>query len=603
MTSEQPQSAAAIYRRLLTYASPYWKVFLLAVFSMVIYATTDVALAELLREMVGGKQDQYQHSYTLFDSYLNDFLDDRPSAARGWYVSIIREYAPWLIVLLFMVRGLFGFVTTYGMAWIGRMSIYNIRKEMFVHITMLPSRFYDKQTSGQLISKFTFNTEQVAQAVTNAVTILIRDTLTAIILLAYLLYLNASLTIILIVFAPLIIWLLSKLGRRFRKISKRIQDAMGEVTNTLQESIDGQKEIKIFGAQQAECEHFDRVNRTNRKQNLKLMATMAASVPVIQFLAAIAVASIVYLLMNSDVKTGDFIAYITAMMFLMAPLKRLTSVNAAIQKGIAAASSIFDLLDEKMEKDTGTLSPERIKGDIEYQAVSFAYSKDAEQVLNNINFKVNAGQTVALVGKSGQGKTSLVHLLTRFYDIDSGRILIDNICISELSLMALRKQVSIVSQHVTLFNDTIANNIAYGSDKSPQRDAIINAAKAAHALEFIETFTDGFDTIVGEKGSRLSGGQKQRIAIARAIFKNAPILILDEATSALDTESEQNVQSGLKELQQNRTTLVIAHRLSTIEKADVILVLDSGAIVESGTHTALLAKNGYYAKLHHDKFE
>ncbi len=583
MTGQQPQSGVLLYRRLLRYATSYWPVFLVAVVAMAVYSTTDMLIARFMGELVETLKK-------------TDAASTREAAGR--FVSV-----PLYFVLLFLARGVFGFLSTYGMAWIGRMTIYKLRREMFRHLVDLPSGYYDKQTSGQLISKFTFNTEQVSQAVTSAVTTLIRDTLTALILLAYLFYLDVRLTLILLIFGPMIILLLAYLSRRFRRISKRIQHSMGDVTSILQEAIEGQKVVKIFRGKDKEVAQFEKVNRANRNQNLKLMVTTAASVPLIQLLAAIPVSYIVYLLIQSDSSPGEVIAYITAMLLILAPLKRLTSVNATLQKGIAAATGIFDLLDEKAEADTGGLAVQTVSGKVEYRQVSFAYSGEREHVLHDISFSVQPGQTVAIVGKSGSGKSSLVNLLPRFYDCTAGRILLDDREITDYTLDSLRDQISIVSQHVTLFNDTIANNIAYGRLGDASRAQIVEVAEAAHVMEFVRDFPQGLDTEVGEGGSRLSGGQRQRVAIARAILKDAPILILDEATSALDAESKQWVHEGIEKLRRNRTTLVIAHQLSTIESADCILVLAQGRIVESGRHQELLQKNGVYAGLYHNKFD
>ena len=583
MTDQRPASGVLLYRRLLRYAAAYWPVFLVAVVAMAVYSTTDMLIARFMGELV---------------ETLKKSTSATTREAAGQFVSV-----PLYFVLLFLGRGVFGFLSTYGMSWIGRMTIYKLRREMFAHLVALPSRYYDRQTSGQLISKFTFNTEQVAQAVTSAVTTLIRDTLTALILLAYLFYLDVRLTLILLVFGPMIVLLLGYLSRRFRRISQRIQHSMGDVTSILQEAIEGQKVVKIFRGRDKEVAQFEKVNRANRNQNLKLMVTTAASVPLIQLLAAIPVSYIVYLLIQSDSSPGEVIAYMTAMLLILAPLKRLTSVNATLQKGIAAASGIFEVLDEKPEVDTGTLQAPVFSGRVDYQQVGFSYHGGRDPVLQDISFSIQPGQTVAIVGKSGSGKSSLVNLLPRFYDYTSGRILIDGHEITDYTLDSLRDRISIVSQQVTLFNDTIANNIAYGQLGEATRQQIVEAAEAAHVMEFVRGFPQGLDTEVGEGGNRLSGGQRQRVAIARAILKDAPILILDEATSALDAESKQWVHEGIEQLRRNRTTLVIAHQLSTIESADCILVLAQGRIVESGNHRELLQRNGIYANLYHNKFD
>lgn len=581
MTAQaKANSGVRTYRRLLAYALPHWPVFAMAVVAMAVFAGTEAAFAALMKPL----------------------LDETFVAKDPDYI----RWIPLALVGLFLLRGIAGFVSTYGMAWVARTVIYKLRRQLFDHLLRLPASFYDNNASGQLISKLTYNVEQVSQAATNAVTIVIRDSLSAIFLLGLMFYRSGALSLAFLVCGPFIAIVVVRVSKRFRKVSGRIQDSMGDVTHVTQEAIDGHRVVKTFGGQAYEAGHFEQVNHNNLRQQLKLTATTAASVPFIQFLAACALAGIVFLATQesmSEIRTaGSFASFLAAMMLLLPPLKRLTTVNAALQKGIAAAESVFSLLDTAPETDRGTRSLQRAEGRVEFRDVTFAYRPDQAPVLQNISFTVEPGRSVALVGRSGSGKSTLANLLPRFYEPGSGSILVDGIDVRDVKLADLRNQVALVSQHVTLFNDTVARNIAYGSLERCSREDIERAAEAAHAMHFIRELPEGLDTMVGENGVLLSGGQRQRLAIARAILKNAPILILDEATSALDTESEQHVQAGLQRLMHDRTTLVIAHRLSTVEGADQVLVLDKGRIVESGNHTELLAANGHYAALHRMQF-
>ena len=574
-----PNSGLHTYRRLLGYAMPHWPVFAAAVVAMVVFASTETAFAWMMKPLL----DQ-------------SFVAKDPDWIR---------WIPLMLIGLFVVRGAAGFVSSYGMAWVGRTVIYKMRRELFDHLLRLPAAFYDNAASGQLISKLTYNVEQVSQAATNAITIVIRDSLSAAFLIGLMFYHSGTLALIFLICGPFIALVVVRVSKRFRKVSGRIQDSMGDVTHVSQEVIDGHRVVKTFGGEAYERDHFDRVNSNNLRQQLKLTATTATSVPLIQFLAACALAGIIFLAtqVGSGIDTaGTFASFLTAMLLLLPPLKRLTTVNAALQKGIAAADSVFELLDAEAEPDTGTRTLERARGAVEYRDVSFRYRSGAEPVLQDISFRAEPGQTVALVGRSGSGKSTLVNLLARFYQPSAGSILLDGIEIDALRLSELRNQIALVSQHVTLFNDTVARNIAYGRLEQCSAREVESAAEAAHALDFIRELPQGFDTLVGENGVLLSGGQRQRLAIARAILKSAPVLILDEATSALDTESEQQVQAGLEALMQGRTTLVIAHRLSTVERADRIMVLDQGRIVETGTHRELLARKGQYAALYRMQF-
>ncbi len=584
LSNENPQeitAGAEIYRRLLVYVIPYKWIFGVAIIGMAFIAVTETGLAALMKPLLDG-----------------GFVEKDPE----WI-----KLLPILFIGLALLRGLGTFIATFLMAWIGRRVVKELRNEMFRHILMLPTSFYDASSSGRLISKFTFDVEQVAEAATDAITIVVRDALTVMGLLVWMFYLNWQLSLVFLLLGPVIIILVSYVNKRFRRISSRIQASMGDVTQVSEEAISGHRVIKTFGGQAYEAAHFEEANEGNRRQVMKLIATSVASVQVIQIISACALAGIIYLAtlgpMLETITVGVFMSFLAAMMMLLTPIKRLTTVNVIVQRGIAAAKSLFDLLDAAIETDGGKQQIEHAAGVVEYKAVCFAYENSKGTVLDDLTFNVEAGQSIAFVGKSGSGKTTLVSLLPRFYELTAGSITIDGHDIRDLTLDNLRRQIALVGQDVTLFNDTIARNIAYGSLKDCSEEEIIDAAKAAHAMEFIETLPDGFDTMVGDNGVLLSGGQRQRLAIARALLKNAPILILDEATSALDTESERYIQSALDVLMKDRTTFVIAHRLSTIEKADTIIVMHDGKIVESGKHEQLLAQEGYYANLYHLQYE
>ena len=572
------EDSKVVYRRLLNYVLPHWKAFLVATIALIVVAGTETGFAMLMKPMMDG-------SFVERD------------------MNVIR-WTPIVLIGLFFVRGVASYLSEYWMAWVARRVIKVLRGEMFEQLLKLPVSFYDSSPSGTLISKLIYDVEQVALAATDVITILVRDTITAIGLLGWMFYLNWELALILMVGTPFIAVVIDFINKRFRRYSHKIQDSMGNVSQIAEEAIEGQREVKTFGGHQYEAARFEAENEANRALNLKLLATSAASVPVVQFVATIASAIVIYIAMSDpQLSVGGFMSFIAAMMMLLAPMKRLTKISANLQKGIAAARSIFTFIDAPQEIDNGTVELETCQGAVAYNSVNFGYATGTEPVLYEINLAIEPGQTVAFVGRSGSGKTTLVNLLPRFYDLQNGSITVDNQPISQLTLQSLRNHISLVSQHITLFNDTIAHNIAYGQLDGVGEDQLIAAAKAAHAWEFIEKLPDGLNTMVGENGVLLSGGQRQRLAIARALLKNSPILILDEATSALDTESERHIQAALEELMENRTTLVIAHRLSTIEKADQIVVLDQGHIIEQGTHRELIANDGTYAALHRLQFE
>jgi subfamily B ATP-binding cassette protein MsbA len=581
MSESNKKSGRLLYRRLLTYVWPHWRAFVIAIIALVGVAGAEGGFAAFLKPMIDGS-----------------FVEKDPD---------IIKLTPIIIILIFFVHGVATYTSGYLMAWVGRQVISTLRGEMFAQLLRLPVTFFDNTPSGTLISKLIYDVEQVARATTEVVTILVRDTVTVIVLLGWLFYLNWLLATILLVGAPVVAQVINVINRRFRRYSTRIQDSVGDVTQIAEEAIEGQRVVKTFGGQVYEQQRFDEANENNRRLNMKMEATNAASVPVVQLVAAAASAIVIYIALTQVEKEtlsiGSFISFIAAMMMLHTPMKRLTRITASLQRGIAAAESIFTFVDTPREDDSGMQPLDRCGGAVSYRNVHFSYGAEKGKVLDDIALDIKPGQSVAFVGRSGSGKSTLVSLLARFYDVTDGVIEIDGHDIREIPLEALRGNIALVSQHITLFNDTIANNIAYGSLGEASREAITRAAEAAHAMEFISELPDGLDTMVGENGVLLSGGQRQRLAIARALLKDAPILILDEATSALDTESERHIQEALEELMENRTTLVIAHRLSTIEKVDNIVVMEQGRILESGRHAELLAQGGQYAVLYNMQFQ
>lgn len=573
-----------LYLRLLSYVKPYWRIFLLSIVATAVTAATDPLLPALLKPMLDG-------------TFVNK--DE----------GIIR-LVPFVILLIFLVRGIASFISAYAIGWVGDKVVMDLRNEMFRKLMTLHTRFYDDHATGQLISKFTFDVTRVTDAATNVVTIFIRDSIIIVGLMGWLLYLNWKLTMITVVMLPAIAVIIRVINVRMRSSSRDTQRAMGNVTQVIEESITAHKVVKLFGGQQYESERFaDRANWV-RRYSMKQTAANAANVPIVQMVAAFALSLLFYLAIEQSringTSIGEFLSYITAMMMLTSPLKRITGVSVYLQNGLAAAESVFALLDTPSESDNGKVEIERANGALSFKHVNFSYQQDAENprlALHDICLEIPAGQSVALVGASGSGKTTIANLVPRFYSPTSGIITLDGHNLAELTLAGLRANIALVSQEVVLFNDTVAANIAYGQMREVPESEIIAAATAAHAMEFINDMPLGLKTLVGEKGVRMSGGQRQRIAIARAILKNAPILILDEATSALDSESERHVQAALETLMKGRTTIVIAHRLSTIEKADRIVVMQKGRIVEIGTHRELLDKDGVYAQLHHIQFE
>ncbi|WP_435627876.1 lipid A export permease/ATP-binding protein MsbA [Candidatus Ferrigenium straubiae] len=573
-------SSSQLYLRLLDYVKPYWRAFSASILGMVVAAATEPLLPALLKPMLDG-------------TFVNK--DE----------AVIR-LAPVIIIAIFLVRGLATFVSTYAINWVGNKVVMDLRDEMFAKLLSLPTRYYDDHATGNLISKLTFDVTQVTAAATTVVTIVIRDSIIIAGLLGWLFYLNWKLTLLTLVMAPVIAYIISTISGRLRTSSRDAQRAMGDITQVIEESVTAHKVVKLFGGQHYEGGRFHEQANWVRRHNMKQAAASAANVPIVQMVAAIALAVIIYLATlqskADETTVGGFLSFIAAMLMLTAPLKRLAGVSEYLQRGLAAAESVFELTDTESETDSGTFAVGRVRGEVQFDHVQFAYGTDGRLALRDITLHIRAGENVALVGASGSGKTTLANLVPRFYTPTGGRITLDGHDINGLTLASLRANIALVSQEVVLFNDTVAANIAYGQMREVSEAEIVAAATAAHAMEFIREWPEGLETLVGERGVKLSGGQRQRIAIARAILKDAPILILDEATSALDSESERHVQAALETLMQGRTTLVIAHRLSTIEKADRIVVLQKGEIAEIGTHRELLDRGGVYAQLHRIQF-
>lgn len=580
MTEEHPSqyhTGFYSYRRLLHYLRHYWAWFLLGIIGTMLLASTDAGLIWFLKPLLNkGFVDKDEH-----------FI----------------RYLPYILMAAFLIRGMANFSSSYYLARVARSVVMNIRQDILVKLLSLPAKFYDTTTSGQLLSTIIYNVDQVANASTDALMTLVQESFFVLGLIAVMLMASWQLSLLFFITVPSMIWIARYSSRRMRSLNNAVQESMSEMTQVAEEVIDGYKVIRTFGGEAYEIKKFKKLLARNRFRELKVVVTNSLASAGVQLIAgAIAVVTI-YLAIShlTHITAGGFASMVGAMLLLLKPMRNLAAVNSIIQRGVAAAGSIFILLDEKNESDEGIHTPSVLNSRLEYKKVSFAYVPE-HVVLQDISFTINHGETVALVGRSGSGKSTLVNLLPRFYDNFVGKILIEGVDIREIKLKDLRSQFALVSQHVTLFNDSIAHNIAYGQLSDVSESMIIRAAKAAHAMEFIEKLPQGLNTLIGENGVLLSGGQRQRIAIARALLKNAPFLILDEATSALDTEAERHIQAALEELMHNRTTLVIAHRLSTVERANQIIVLDASRIVEKGTHQELLKKNGYYAKLYSMQF-
>lgn len=516
------------------------------------------------------------------------------------------RWLPFAFIAIFIGRGIAGFATEASLGWIGRSVISALRRDVFNKFLTLPSRFIERHATGPMLSRMTYNVEMVAESVTSVVTIVVRDLLTAIAAMGVMIYQSVRLFVFVMILFPIVAAIVHVLGKAFRRYSGRIQDSVGEVTQVAEEVLSGNRVVKIFGGYDYESERLAEVDERNFRQNLKLIRTRSLGVAVTQVFFGVGVAGVIYAAgvesVNGNLSPGSFMSFFGAMMLMMQPLRRITNVSAILQRGIAAGSSLFDIIDEEDEVDSGTFRSEDVRGKVEFKSVGFSYGKEESPVLDDVSFTVEAGKSIAIVGHSGAGKSTLVGLVPRFYDVSSGEILLDGVPVQEYELANLRANISLVSQDVILFNDTIANNLAYGQLRKCARAELLQAAEAARVMEFVNELPDGFETIVGDRGILLSGGQRQRIAIGRALLKDSPVLILDEATSSLDTKSERRIQEALGILMQDRTTLVIAHRLSTVESADRIIVLDQGRIVESGTHSELLGAGGVYANLYQMQF-
>ncbi|MER2538062.1 MAG: lipid A export permease/ATP-binding protein MsbA [Azonexus sp.] len=566
-----------LYLRLLSYVRPYWKAFVAALVCL--------GLASLAEPV--------------FPAMMKYLLDDGFSKASGTWDWVLYPLA---IMGIFLARAIFGFIGDYAMSWVSNNVIAELRQKMFERMIRLPSSYYSDNLSGRLMSRIAYDVSGVAGAATSALTSLVKDSLSIIGLMGWLVYLNWRLTLITLSVVPFIAFVVRTFSKRLRSVARGQQESMGKITQVLQESIEGNKVVKIFGGQKYEEERFGKSVREQRRLTMRATMASAAQTPLVQFFSAAAVAIIMAVALkqasNDQTTVGSFVSFVTAMLMVMAPLKRLTDINAPIQRGLAAAESVFSLIDAETEADTGTENLGRAQGLVEFDKVTFTYPGADRPALNAVSLTVRPGECVALVGPSGSGKTTAANLLPRFYQIDGGEIRVDGHALQNIQLASLRDNIALVSQDVVLFNDTLGANIAYGSKRAATKDEIRAAAKAAHALEFIDALPQGLETMIGENGVKLSGGQRQRLAIARALLKNAPILILDEATSALDTESERHVQAALDELMRGRTTLVIAHRLSTIERADRIVTLAHGEKQEEGSHTELLGQDGLYARLY-----
>ncbi len=587
-----------IYARLLSWVVPYWGAFLLSIVGFLLYSISNISFLQLISYIVdslNGDDPLLKSSNT---RYFHDLFGDDGA--------LNRTIIPLAIVAIATLRGVGTFVGNYFINDVSTHLVHNLRCQLFDQLLRLPGRYFDQHAMGHLVAKVTYHVTQVTGAATDALRVIIREGFTVIGYLAFLLYLNWKLTLIFIAVAPLIALLVNYAGKRFRRISERIQHSMGDVTHVASEAVQGYRVVRIFGGRDYERARFTRVSNDNRRQTMKMVVTSAVSTPVIQLLVATALAGLVWLVLDpaltGGMSPGNIVVFITTGGLLAKPVRQLSEVNVAVQKGLAAAEDIFALFDEEVEKDTGHLQLDRVRGHIEFRDVSFAYSETGRTVLKNISFTVQPGETIALVGRSGSGKSTLASLIPRFYTPTSGSILVDGHPLESLVLSNLRHHIAIVTQQVTLFNDTVRKNIAYGSLEHASDAKIIEAARKAWAWEFISRLPQGLDTVVGDDGVMLSGGQRQRLAIARAFLKDAPILVLDEATSALDTESERKIQAALEGVARGRTTFVIAHRLSTIEHADRILVIDDGRIVEQGTHMELLAMDGHYTSLYRDDF-
>ncbi|TYB22213.1 lipid A ABC transporter ATP-binding protein/permease MsbA [Aggregatibacter actinomycetemcomitans] len=578
---DQDLSTMQTFKRLWPMISPYKAGLIVSGVALILNALTDSGLIFLLKPL----------------------LDDGFGKADASFLKQMSVF----VVLLILFRGASSFISNYCLAWVSGKVVMTMRRRLFKHLMFMPVSFFDSNSSGRLLSRITYDSEMIASASSGSLITIVREGAYLLSLLSIMLYTSWQLSLVLFVIGPIIGILIRMVSKKFRELSRNMQNSMGELTSTTEQMLKGHKVVLSFGGQFIEEERFNRVSNDMRRKGMKMTAADAIADPVVQIIASFALAAVLYLatfpsIMDQNLSAGTFTVVFSSMLALMRPLKSLTNVNAQFQRGMAACQTLFGILDMDTEKDTGTYKADKVKGDIEFKNVTFSYQGKDEPALDNISFKIPHGETVALVGRSGSGKSTIANLVTRFYDINQGEILLDGVNIQDYRLSDLRENCAVVSQQVHLFNDTIANNIAYAAKDKYSREEIIKAAKAAHAMEFIEHLENGLDTVIGENGASLSGGQRQRLAIARALLRNSPVLILDEATSALDTESERAIQAALEEIQKDRTVLMIAHRLSTIEKADEILVIEHGQIKERGNHQALLAQGGAYKQLHSMQF-
>lgn len=569
---------AAVYRRLMRYVLPYWRLFVISGIGYAIYAGTQPIFAMVIQHIIDTLSSQDKQGI---------------------------EYLPLFFVGLFLIRGVGSFLGNYYLGRVAGNVVNKLRCEIFNHYSLLSAHYFDSQNSGYMISRITHNIGEVTRATTESVRSFVREGFTALGLIIYLAYMNWQLSLVFLLIAPIVALMVKYVGGRMKRLSRKMQDTVGDITHITSEMVAGNRIVKGFGGEAYERERFKAASLENRKQHRKLIMTQSLNSPVMQFIVSLALAGMMYLalILMKDAGAGEFVAYLTAAFMLPKPIRQLSDANAQIIRGIAAAESLFEVLDQPGEIDNGDLEIARCQGRIEFKNLTFSYPNTETSALKNINLTIEPGTTVALVGASGGGKSTLINLLPRFYDYQAGEILIDGVELKRFKLSCLRQQIALVTQHVTLFNTSVANNIAYGALQGTERERIEQAASDAYALDFINKMPQGLDTEIGENGIKLSGGQRQRLALARALLKDAPILILDEATSALDTESERYIQAALNHVMKGRTTLVVAHRLSTIENADVILVMEQGQIVESGSHSQLLALNGAYAKLHRMQFQ
>ncbi len=589
--AEKPaMSGVKIYFRLLRYVRPYIGYFSLSILGYLIFASTQPMLGYILKYFVDGLTNP---EAVLFPNV-------------SWLADLrLVQAVPLLIVLIAFWQGVGSFLGNFFLAKTSLGLVHDLRVQLFNNLLTLPNSYFDHHNSGHLISRITYNVTMVTGAATEAIKVVVREGMTVVFLFGMLLWMNWKLTLVMVAILPVIALMVGSASKKFRKQSKKIQVAMGDVTHVASEAIQGHRVVRSFGGEAYEQERFLDASEQNTKRQLKMVKTTSVYTPSLQLVIYSAMSVLLFLVLwlRGDASPGDLVAYITLAGLLPKPIRQLSEVSSTIQRGVAGAESIFEQLDEAQEVDTGTQQLQQVQGRLEVRNLGFVYPQTDKRVLDNISFVAEPGQMVALVGRSGSGKSTLANLIPRFYDHSEGEILIDGVEIRQLPLQSLRRHIALVTQQVSLFNDTVFNNIAYGDLASKSEDEVRVAAEAAFAAEFIERMPDGYQTLVGENGVLLSGGQRQRLAIARALLKDAPLLILDEATSALDTESERHIQAALEHAVQGRTTLVIAHRLSTIERADLILVMDQGRIVERGSHAQLLAENGYYARLHATQFE